>query len=192
MASENQNIMQQFSGAEAYEKRKEEDKNYKKGLLGYMGGIKGFIEDTTAGLTLGSALGGLAEAVPDALDPRTYTKQGQIEKTLEQGAIEAKDNLRMEQFLKDEGLLNDNPTKATYDAAKEDTIQNYDTSMSNIVNKINNSNPITTPAATKEEIEVSSNNAADNVIIPILDGTGNVIKQTALNVFKFAITNRIK
>ena len=175
MASENQNIMQQFSADEAYEIRKEEDKNYKKGLLGYAGGIKGFLEDTTAGITLGSALGGLAEAVPDALDPRTYTKQGQVEKMLEAAEGEAEDNIKIRNHLKSKGLLDDNPTKSIYDAAKKDTIQNYDTSMSNIVTKIN-----------------SSNNAANNVIIPILDGAGNVIKQTALNVFNFTTMGRVK
>lgn len=72
MATEADLIMRQFDADLAREKIKDEERRLKKGALGYVGGLTGFIEDTTAGV-LGYQIGSnIGTTIENIRDPRSF------------------------------------------------------------------------------------------------------------------------
>ena len=190
MGEEYLNIMQEYEGKEAYEVRKQEDKNYEKGLLGYAGGIKGFLDDTTAGITLSSSVSGMMEAIPDALDPRSYTKEGQVEKMLESAEEEAEEGIKIKKHLIEKGLYDEDVYGKIYGAQYNkggwgSPMSNYPTAVDNIKTKmaipdlnidlsgtLGNTEPVTVKPLSEDDVDKKSNSNLRGVKIPTLGPSG--------------------
>lgn len=178
------NLMSAFYAEDAKAITKLEDKNFKKGPLGYVGGIKGAIQDTTAGVQLGQSMQELAAGAEDMFDPRSYTKAGQEEKAYEQFRDAA-----VEQREREDRLFKDHPELKTdlssiYADAMNNPLQNYDITMKNLVTKLNSdviTNPSsgeTTPivvSSTPEQVNSEVTNRSNSVIVPSLQN-GKVVK----------------
>ena len=72
MATEAQNIMQAFRAAEVREQVKNEERMLKKGPLGYIGGVAGFVEDVTGGVLGAQTAMNVLETVQNIRDPRSF------------------------------------------------------------------------------------------------------------------------
>ena len=85
MATEAQNIMQAFYSAQKRDEVKEEEREFKKGALGYMGGIPGAMFDIAAGMEAYKTSQALTEGVKELTDTRSP------EQKVIDGLIEADD-----------------------------------------------------------------------------------------------------
>lgn len=72
MATEAQNIMQAFRAAEVREQVKNEERMLKKGPLGYIGGVAGFVEDVTGGVLGAQTAMNVLQTVQNIRDPRSF------------------------------------------------------------------------------------------------------------------------
>ena len=190
------NLMNAFHAEDAKAATKLEDKNFKKGFLGYRGGLKAGIEDTTSAILLGQSMEGLAENAESILDKRTYTEAGRKEQYLEAAKEEAIKVKETRQFLKDEGLLDDSAISDVYDNAKNSLIQNYDTTFKNISSKLN-SNVLTNPSSgqttpivksiTPTDVTKVADNNNNYVVIPTLIN-GRIV-QKSINWLSQAFSN---
>ena len=75
MATEAQNIMQAFYAANKREEVKEEEREFKKGALGYMGGIPGFLFDTAGAMEGAKMFQSLGEGIETLTDQRSPAQQ---------------------------------------------------------------------------------------------------------------------
>jgi hypothetical protein len=71
MATEAQNIMQAFYSANKREEVKEEEREFKKGALGYMGGVPGALFDIAAGMEAYNTSQALTEGIASITDTRS-------------------------------------------------------------------------------------------------------------------------
>jgi hypothetical protein len=85
MATEAQNIMQAFYSAQKRDEVQEEEREFKKGALGYMGGIPGAMFDIAAGMEAYKTSQALTEGVKELTDTRSP------EQKVIDGLIEADD-----------------------------------------------------------------------------------------------------
>ena len=110
MATEAQNIMQAFYSANKREEVKEEEREFKKGALGYMGGVPGALFDIAAGMEAYKTSQALTEGVASMTDTRS-TEQKITDKLIEQEDIQKNLETNFKQ------LAIDNPEKygAAYD-----------------------------------------------------------------------------
>jgi len=104
MATEAQNIMQAFYSANKREEVKEEEREFKKGALGYMGGVPGALFDIAAGMEAYKTSQALTEGVASMTDTRSPEQQT-IDKLVEQEDTEKKLKANFKQ------LAIDNPEK---------------------------------------------------------------------------------
>ena len=104
MATEAQNIMQAFYSANKREEVKEEEREFKKGALGYMGGVPGALFDIAAGMEAYKTSQALTEGVADMTDTRS-TEQKIIDELMEKEDTEKKLKANFKQ------LAIDNPEK---------------------------------------------------------------------------------
>tara|TARA_X000001388_G_scaffold56374_2_gene41624 strand:+ start:211 stop:765 length:555 start_codon:yes stop_codon:yes gene_type:complete len=104
MATEAQNIMQAFYSANKREEVKEEEREFKKGALGYMGGVPGALFDIAAGMEAYKTSQALTEGVADMTDTRSK-EQKIIDELVEQEDTEKKLKANFKQ------LAIDNPEK---------------------------------------------------------------------------------
>jgi hypothetical protein len=72
MATEAQNIMQAFRAAEVEQQVKKEQRMLKKGPLGYIGGVTGFVEDVTGGVLGAQTAMNVLETYRNIRDPRDF------------------------------------------------------------------------------------------------------------------------
>ena len=87
MATEAQNIIQAFYSANKREEIKEEEREFKKGSLGYTGGIPGAMFDIAAGMEAYNASQALTEGVKELTDTRS-TEQRTIDRLIEMEELE--------------------------------------------------------------------------------------------------------
>ena len=104
MATEAQNIMQAFYSANKREEIKKEEREFKKGALGYMGGVPGALFDIASGMEAYKAAQALTEGVADMTDTRSPEQQT-IDKLVEAENTEKKLKANFKQ------LAIDNPEK---------------------------------------------------------------------------------
>ena len=104
MATEAQNIMQAFYSANKREEIKKEEREFKKGALGYMGGVPGALFDVAAGMEAYKASQALTEGIADMTDTRS------AEQKILDEYMESRDVVKnLETNLK--GLVAKNPSK---------------------------------------------------------------------------------
>ncbi len=70
MATEAQNILDRFYSANKAAELKEEQREFKRGSFGFMGGLPGFLIDTAAGLETVKGFDALTEAGKELFDTR--------------------------------------------------------------------------------------------------------------------------
>lgn len=181
------NLMSAFHAGDALAKTKLENRNYKKGFLGYVGGFKGAIEDTTSGILFGQSMQGLAEGAEDYLDPRSYTEEGRKEKDFEaikKGIVEGDENLQ--RIYKDFPHLKPGETvtgvfNKEYDDVNAGDPANYTNTVANIKNNTQSITPSTTPSITPSitplQVNQQSNYNSNGVTIPVLI-SGKVVFRT--------------
>ena len=104
MATQAQNIMQAFYAANKREEIKEEEREFKKGPLGYMGGVPGALFDIAAGMEAYNTSQALTEGIASMTDTRSKEQQI-LDKYIEERDIvkNLKTNLK--------GLVAKNPSK---------------------------------------------------------------------------------
>ena len=129
MATEAQNIMQAFYSANKREEVKEEEREFKKGALGYMGGVPGALFDIAAGMEAYNTSQALTEGIASITDTRSK-EQKILDKYIEERDVVK----NLETNLK--GLVEKNPSKygPVYDEiftskAKDKTISQIATEL---------------------------------------------------------------
>jgi len=75
MATESQNIMDAFYAAGKREEIKERNREFKKGALGYMGGLPGALYDIAGGLEAMNMIDTLKEGIASITDTRTTAEK---------------------------------------------------------------------------------------------------------------------
>jgi hypothetical protein len=100
MATEAQNIMQAFRASEMRDKVKEEERMLKKGPLGYVGGVAGFVEDTTGGVLGAQTAMNVLTTIENIRDPRSFETMVSDIKNELSGEFEAMSQKNLQQ-LKD-------------------------------------------------------------------------------------------
>jgi hypothetical protein len=101
MATEAQNILDRFYSANKAAELKEEQREFKRGSFGFMGGLPGFLIDTAAGLETVKGFDALTEAGKELFDTRDS-----IQKTLdllsEREQLETGVKNRLKELAKDD------------------------------------------------------------------------------------------
>ena len=118
MATEAQNIMQAFRASEMRDKVKEEERMLKKGPLGYVGGIAGFVEDTTGGVLGAQTAMNVLTTIENIRDPRSFETMVRDFKNELSGEFEAMNQKTLQQ-LKDFYVQNTETEVDRYNQAIE-------------------------------------------------------------------------